>query len=217
MTPQGRRVVTFVVACFAFDLYGYAVYHAWRTHLLGSAATLIALTAMAGVGIVGLAFAPNWLRRAGGGIPAPASGEQPAVAVEPPKRRPWWLAGVLVLASIAGGVGLTAWSWLEWPPPQPPTTVQWLLLVALDTACVGFLIFTIVRLRRPERFGLALGVILTIDGAVRLVGGIALARILSLRFVFGLLQMGVIYMPLCLWGGYLWRRIMQAIFTAPRR
>jgi hypothetical protein len=82
---------------------------------------------------------------------------------------------------------------------------------------VGFLVFTIVRLRRVELFGLALGVILTIDGSIRLVGGLSVAQILSLRFVFALVQMGVIYMPLCLWGGYLWRRIMTAIFTPPKR
>jgi hypothetical protein len=216
VTPFGRRVATFMAACFAFDLYGYAVYHAWRTHLLGSVSTLVLLTLMAVLGIAGLALAPAWLKRSTGAAATPAAIEQPA-AVEQSKPRPWWFAWVLVLASIAGGVGLAAWSWLEWPPATPPTAVQSFLLIALDTACVGFLVFTIVRLRRPERFGLALGVILTIDGAVRLVGGIELARILSLKFVFGIIQMGVIYMPLCLWGGYLWRRIMTAIFTPPRR
>ena len=213
MTPFGRRVATFMVACFAFDLYGYAVYHAWRTHLLGSVATLVLLTAMAALGIAGLAFAPAWLRRPSGDV----SVSTPPAPETPQKRRPWWFAWVLVFASIAGGTGLAAWSWVEWPPLAPPTTVQWLLLIALDTACVGFLVFTIIRLRHPERFGLALGVILTIDGAVRLVGGLALAHILSMRFVFGLIQMGVIYMPLCLWGAHLWRRIMTAIFTPPRR
>lgn len=210
MTPFGRRVATFVAACFAFDLYGYAVYHAWRTHLLGPVSTLILLTVMAALGIAGLALAPKWLRRP----------EQPAPVEqgkEQPKPRPWWFAPLLVLAALAGGVGLAAWSWLEWPPATPPTITQWLLLIALDTACVGFLLFTIVRLRHFERFGLAIGIVLTIDGAIRLVGGIQLARILSLRFVFAILQMGVIYMPLCLWGGHLWRRIMTAIFTPPRR
>ena len=210
MTPFGRRVATFVAACLAFDLYGFAVYRAWRTHLLGPVATLVLLTVMAALGIAGMAVAPAWLRRAKGEGSAPATEEQP-------KRRPWWFPWVLALAAIVGGTGLAAWSWLAWPSVTPPTGTQRLLLIALDSACVGFLIFTVVRLRRPERFGLALGVILTIDGAIRLVGGIALAQILSLRFVFGIVQMGVIYLPICLWGGYLWRRIMSAIFTPPKR
>jgi hypothetical protein len=210
VTPFGRRVATFVGACLVFDLYGYAVYHAWRTHLLGPVPALVLLTLMAVLGIAGMVFAPAWIRRAGGQVPAP-------LVEEPRKRRPWWFPWLLALASIAGGAGLAAWSWIAWPPPAPPTVAQWLLLVALDAACVGFLVFTIVRLKRPERFGLALGVILTIDGSIRLVGGFSVAHILSLRFVFGLIQMGVIYLPICLWGGYLWRRIMTAIFTPPKR
>jgi hypothetical protein len=210
VTPFGRRVATFVAACLAFDLYGYAVYHAWRTHLLGATATLVSLTLMAALGIAGIVLAPAWIRRGNGEVSAPATEEQR-------KRRPWWFPWVLALVALAGGAGLAAWSWLVWPPATPPTAEQWLLLIGLDAACVGFLIFTIVRLRRPERFGLALGVILTIDGAIRLVGGVSVAQIVSPRFVFGLIQMGVIYMPICLWGGYLWRRIMTAIFTPPKR
>jgi hypothetical protein len=209
VTPFGRRVVTFMAACLAFDLYGYAVYHAWRAHLIGPAFALVLLTLMAALGIAGLILAPAWIRRDPGGT-APPIGEQP-------KPRSWWLLSLAVLASIAGGAGLAAWSWIEWPPLSPPNASQWLQLIALDTACVGFLVFTLLRLRRFERFGLALGVILTIDGAIRLVGGVALGRILSVRFLFGIVQMGVIYLPFCLWGGYLWRRIMTAIFTPPRR
>ena len=41
MTPFGRRVATFVGACLVFDLYGFAVYHAWRTHLLGAVPALV--------------------------------------------------------------------------------------------------------------------------------------------------------------------------------
>ena len=208
MTPFGRRVATFVVACLAFDLYGYAVYHAWRTHLLGPVPTLVLLTLMAVLGIAGLTLAPAWIRRERGDAP---------VAEEQRKPRPWWFPWLLALVSIAGGAGLAAWSFLVWPPASPPGIGQWLGLIALDSACMGFLVFTILRLRRPERFGIALGVILTIDSALRLVGGIALPRILSLRFVFALVQMGIIYVPLCLWGGYLWRRIMTAIFTPPKR
>jgi hypothetical protein len=210
VTPFGRRVATFVGACLVFDLYGYAVYHAWRTQLLGPVPALVLLTLMAVLGIAGIVFAPAWIRRASGQASAP-------VVEEPRKRRPRWFLWLLVLASIAGGAGLAACDWIAWPPSAPPTAVQWLALVALDTACVGFLVFTIVRLRRVELFGLALGVILTIDGSIRLVGGLSVAQILSLRFVFALVQMGVIYMPLCLWGGYLWRRIMTAIFTPPKR
>jgi len=209
VTPFGRRVVTFMAACLAFDLYGYAVYHAWRTHLIGPALALVLLSLMAVLGIAGLILAPGWIRRAHGGLAPPIEEQR--------KPRPWWFYGLALLASIVGGAGLAAWSWIEWPPVSPPTAGQWLQLIALDGACVGFLIFTILRLRRFEQFGIALGVILTIDGAIRLVGGIALARILSVRFLFGIVQMGVIYLPFCLWGGYLWRRIMAAIFTPPRR
>jgi hypothetical protein len=198
-----------MAACLALDLYGYAVYHAWRTHLIGPAFALVLLTLMAVLGIAGLILAPAWIRRDDGGV-APQREEKRT-------RRPWWVFWLAVFASLVGGAGLAAWSWIEWPPLSPPTTSQWLQLIALDCACVGFFIFTILRLRRFEQFGLVLGVILTIDGAVRLAGGVALARILSVRFVFGLVQMGVIYMPFCLWGGYLWRRIMMAIFTPPRR
>jgi hypothetical protein len=207
VTPFGRRVVTFVGACLVFDLYGYAVYHAWSTHLLGGAPALVLLTLIAVLGIVGLVLAPNWIRRASG---APAM----APVTEPPRaRRPWWFPWLLTITSLAAGAGLAAWSWLAWPPAVRPTIPQWLLLIALDCACVGFLVFTIVRIRRPERFGLAIGIVLTLDGAIRLVGGLTVSQILSLRFVFGLVQMGIIYLPICLWGGYLWRRIMTAIFS----
>jgi hypothetical protein len=218
MTPFGKRVGTFVAACLALDLYGYAVYHAWRTHLLGSATTLVLLTLIAALGITGLLMAPRWLEQARGGPPAPAP--EPGSA---PRRLPWWLIAALALGSIAAGVGLSEWGRLVLPP-TPGTTGERLGIVALDAACIGFFVFTVIRLRRPSairpgalRLGLALGLIFTIEGAFQVVGGLSLAHVLSARFVYALVQMGVIDVPLFLWAGYLWGRVMAAIFTPPKR
>jgi hypothetical protein len=215
MTPFGKRVGTFVAACLALDLYGYAVYHAWRTHLIGSATTLILLTLIAALGIAGLLMAPKWLERARGGPPAPPPESRP--------RLPWWLIVALALGSIAAGAGIAEWGRLVLPT-VPGTIGERLGVVALDAACVGFFVFTVIRLRRPGvirpgalRFGLALGVVFTIEGAFQVVGGLSLAHVLSVAFLYALVQMGVIDVPLFLWAGYLWGRVMAAIFTPPRR
>ena len=206
MTPFGRRVGTLVAACIAVDLYGYAIYHAWQTHLIGPRVTLLLLTIVAGLGIVGLALAPAWIQR--------ARGDAPPAPVEPRTVRPWWFRLVLVLASIAGGVALTVGDWILLAGPG---SVAWALFIAVNTAFVGLTIFTFIRLRQPSRIGIALGVVLTIQAALQFTPGSSLTRVLTLRFVFAIVQAGVIYVPLGLWAGHLWARIMKAIFTPPRR
>jgi hypothetical protein len=206
VTPFGRRVGTLVAACVAVDLYGYAIYHAWQTHLIGPRVTLLLLSVVAALGIVGLALAPAWIQRARGDAP-PAPVEQRAV-------RPWWFRVVLVLASIAGGVALTVGDWLFLAGTG---AVAWALLIAVNTAFVGLTVFTLMKLRRPSRVGIAIAAVLTIQAAFQFTPGPSLMRILSLRFIFALIQAAVIYMPLGLWAGHLWTRIMKAIFTPPRR
>jgi hypothetical protein len=210
LTPFGRRVATFVAACVAVDLYGYAIYHAWRTHLIGPGLTLGLLSVVAALGVVGLTLAPAWLQRARGDVPAP----QPA---EPRVPRPWWWRVVLALASLAAGAALAIGDSIFLAAPGHPIGSEWLELIALNAVCVGLLIFTINRLRRATQLGIALGVILTIQTALQLVPGSSLTRVLSLRFVFALIQAGVFYVPFGLWAGHLWHRIMAAIFTPPRR
>jgi hypothetical protein len=210
VTPFGRRVATFVAACIVVDLYGYAIYHAWRTHLIGPGLTLGLLSLVAALGVAGLALAPAWLQRARGGAPAP----QP---VEPRTPRPWWLRVVLALASVAAGAALAVGDSIFLATPGHPVGSEWAELIAINAVCVGLLILTIIRLRRPTQIGIAIGVILTIQTALQLVPGASLARLLSLRFVFAIIQAGVFYVPFGLWAGHLWRRIMAAIFTPPRR
>jgi hypothetical protein len=210
VTPLGRRVATFVAACVAIDLYGYAIYHAWRTHLIGPGMTLVLLTVVAVLGVAGLALAPAWIRRARGEEAAPAPVEQRTP-------RPLWLNVVLVLAALAGGAGLALGDRIVWPQQAPASATEWIVLTAVNIAFAGLVIFTFLRIRRPTRIGIALAVILTIQSALQLVPGDSLARIASARFLFALVQMGVFYVPFGLWGGHLWRRIMTAIFTPPRR
>jgi hypothetical protein len=204
VTPFGRRVGTLVAACIAVDLYGYAIYHAWQTHLIGPRVTLLLLSIVAGLGIVGLALAPAWIQR--------ARGDAPPAAVEPRTVRPWWFRLLLVLASIAGGAALTIGDWLFLSRP-----VAWAWLIVINTAFVGLTIFTFIRLKQPSRVGIALGVILTAQSALQFTPGSSLARVLTFRFLFALVQAGVIYVPMGLWAGHLWARIMKAIFTPPRR
>lgn len=209
MTPYGRRVASFVAACVAIDLYGYAIYHAWRTHLIGPGVTLLLLSIVSTLGLIGLALAPRWIRTAQGEMP------QPQPVARAPMRR--WLIVVLALVSIAAGVGLAFGDRFLLGGPAHPVAAQWLAPVAFNTACVGLLIFTFIRLRRPSRFGIVFAVILTIDMALQLTPGTSLTRLVSLRFVFALIQMGAFSVPLALWAGHLWERVMTAIFTPPRR
>ena len=206
MTPFGRRVGTLVAACIAVDLYGYAIYHAWQTHLIGPRVTLLLLSVVAALGVVGLALAPAWIQRARGDAPPPP--------VEARTARPWWVHLLLVLGAIAGGVALTVGDWLFLAGPG---TVAWALLIAINTVFVGLTIFTFIRLRQPSRIGIALGVVLTIQAALQFTPGSSLMRVLSVRFLFAIVQAGVVYVPLGLWAGHLWTRIMMAIFTPPRR
>jgi len=205
VTPFGRRVATLVAACVAVDLYGYAIYHAWQTHLIGPRVTLLLLSIVAALGIVGLALAPAWIQRARGDIPPPP---------EPRTVRPWWFRLLLVLAAIAGGVALTIGDWVFMAGPG---SVAWALLIAINTIFVGLTIFTFMRLKQPSRIGIALGVVLTIQAALQFTPGSSLMRVLTLRFLFAILQAGVVYVPLGLWAGHLWARIVKAIFTPPRR
>lgn len=206
MTPFGRRVTTLVAACVAVDLYGYAIYHAWQTHLIGPRVTLLLLSLVAGLGIVGLALAPAWIQR--------ARGDAPAAPAEPRMVRPWWFRVLLVLGAIAGGIALTVGDWICLAGPGQ---VAWALLIGVNTVFVGLTIFTFMRLRVPSRIGIALGIVLTIQAAMQFTPGSSLARVLSFRFLFAIVQAGVIYVPLGLWAGHLWARIMKAIFTPPRR
>lgn len=206
MTPFGRRVSTLVAACIAVDLYGYAIYHAWQTHLIGPRVTLLLLSIVAGLGIVGLALAPAWIQR--------ARGDAPPAAVEPRTVRPWWFRALLVLAAIAGGVALATGDWIFLAGPGQ---VAWALLIAVNTVFVGLTIFTFMRLREPSRIGIALGIVLAIQAAMQFTPGSSLMRVLSFRFLFAIAQAGVVYVPLGLWAGHLWARIMKAIFTPPRR
>jgi hypothetical protein len=223
VNPFGKRVATFVAACMALDLYGYAVYHAWRTHYIGSVTTLVLLTLIAGLGIGGLLLAPKWLEQAkGAASPTSAPAAPPAPESVAP-RRPWWLPWLLGLGSIAAGFGIAEWGRIVLPA-APSTLGEWLGVVALDAACVGFSVFTVIRLRRPSafrpiarQFGLALGVIFTIEGAFQVVGGLSIAHVFSVQFLFALVQMAVIDVPLFLWAGYVWSRVMSAIFTPPKR
>lgn len=213
MTPFGRRVATFVAACLAVDLYGYAIYHAWRTHLIGPVLTLALLTLVAVLGIVGLALAPAWLRRARTDAPA-------SHAVEPAEQRaprPWWVTVILALSAVVLGVALAVGDSVFLATPGHPVGVEWWELIAINTACVGLFIFTIIRLRQPTQIGIAIGVILTIQTALQLVPGESIARIVSVRFVFAIVQAAAFYVPFGLWAGHLWRRIMAAIFTPPKR
>ncbi len=213
MTPFGRRVATFVAACVVVDLYGYAIYHAWQTHLIGPGLTLALLSVVAALGVLGLALAPAWIRRARGDAP-PA---QPPEGVERRAPRPWWVTLMLALSAIALGAALAVGDSIFLAAPGHPAGAEWLELIAINTVCAGLFIFTMIRLRRPTRIGIALGVILTIQTALQLVPGASLARIVSLRFVFAMLQAAAFYVPFGLWAGHLWRRIMTAIFTPPRR
>jgi hypothetical protein len=207
VTPFRRRVATLLGACVAIDLYGYAIYHAWQTHLIGPRTTLLLLSIVAALGLVGLALAPAWIQR--------ARGEAPPAAVEPRAPRPRWFLGVMVLASIAGGAALAFADWIFLAAPGRP--VAWLVLIGVNAVFVGLDIFTLIRLRHPTRIGIALGVALTIQSAFQLTPGPSLARMLSFRFVFALIQAAVFYLPLGVWAGHLWWRVMNAIFTPPRR
>src|SRR5262249_10800072 len=219
MNPFGRRVATFVVACLAFDLWGYAVYHAWRTQLIGAVPALIVLTVMAVLGLGCLALGPRWIGRAPGVTTEVTEPSEP-----PPKARPW-LVLALGLGSIAAGAGLDAWGRFVFPPVGAPAgTGELAAGIAINAACVGFLVFTVIRLSRPgalrpvaRRFALALAIFGTIEAAARVAGGVTLPQLLSARFAYAVVQMGIIYVPLCLWAGYIWGRIMSAIFTPPRR
>jgi hypothetical protein len=206
VTPSGRRIATLVAACIAVDLYGYAIYHAWQTHLIGPRVTLLLLSIVAALGILGLALAPAWIQRARGGAPP--------TPVEPRTARPWWFRVVLVLASSAGGAALTVGDWLILAGSG---TVPWVYLIAINTAFVGLTVFTFIRLRHPSRVGIVIAVVLTIQAAFQFTPGSSPTRILSLRFIFAIIQWAVIYVPLGLWAGHLWSRIMKAIFTPPRR
>lgn len=210
MTPFRRRVTTLVAACIAVDLYGYAIYHAWQTRLIGPRATLLLLSIVAALGVVGLALAPAWIQRArGGGSPAPVEQRAP---------RPWWFRMVLALAAVLGGAALAVGDWIFLrAAPGHPVGAEWLPLIGINTAFVGLAIFTAIRLRHPTRIGTALGVVLAIQAAFQLTPGASLARMFSLRFAFAIIQAAVFYVPFGLWAGHLWSRIMNAIFTPPRR
>jgi hypothetical protein len=121
---------------------------------------------------------------------------------------------LLVLAALAGGVALTVGDWLFF---AGQAGISWPLLISINTVFSGLTIFTFIRLRQPSRIGIALGVVLTIQAAFQFTPGSSLARIVSLRFIFALIQAGVVYVPLGLWAGHLWARIMKAIFTPPKR
>lgn len=207
MTPFQRRVATLVGACIAVDLYGYAIYHAWQIRLIGPRVTLVLLSIVAALGVVGLALAPAWIQR--------ARGDAPPVAVEPRAPRPWWFLLVLVLAAIAGGAALAVGDWIFLVAPG--RHAAWPALIGINTALVGLDIVTLIRLHRPTRIGIVLGVVLTIQAAFQVTPGASLARVVSLHFIFALVQAGAFYVPLGLWAGHLLWRVMNAIVTPPRR